>query len=211
MKKSLLLSLVLLSWILLTACGNKSDDEKAGDIDKNVQSENLVDNQESEKIAVNDCEKAIQKYLDGADKEWKGEWVKQWDNITVDYIWRLDDGTIFDTSIQSIAEACWKYVTWADYTKWLSFEVWTPWLIEWFNEWVDWMKLWQTKTVKFWPEKWYWDYMEDYVITYKSDEIWDLSLYEVWDYFQPNEYVVGKIINITDKEMVVDFNSELAW
>ena len=51
----------------------------------------------------------VEKYINGADKEWKWEWIKEWDNIVVDYIWRLEDWTVFDTSIESIAKACDKY------------------------------------------------------------------------------------------------------
>ena len=73
------------------------------------------------------------------------------------------------------------------------------------------MKLWQTKTVKFWPEEWYGQRNEQYIITYTADEIWNLSAYNVWDIFQPNPYTAGVITKITDKEMVVDLNHELAW
>ena len=69
MKKTLLLSLILLSGILLTACGKKDE---------------VVINDE-EVVNVN-CQKAVNKYLDGADKKWKWEEIKSWDNIVVDYI-----------------------------------------------------------------------------------------------------------------------------
>ena len=197
MKKTLLVSLILLSWILLTACWKKDEEPT-----QNVEPTEVVE--------VNNCEKAVQKYLDWADKNWEWEGVKEWDNIKVDYIWRLEDGTVFDTSIESIAKACEKYVTWGDYTQWLSFQAWAGQMIKWFDNGVIWMKVWQTKTVQFWPEEWYGEYNKEYVVTYAASDIWDLSLYNVWDYFQPNPYVVGKITSITNKEMVVDFNSELA-
>ena len=53
--------------------------------------------------------KAVEEYLEKSDKIWLWDKIKKWDNITVDYIWRLEDGTVFDTSIESIAKACWKY------------------------------------------------------------------------------------------------------
>jgi hypothetical protein len=56
MKKSLLVSLILLSGILLAACGKKSE-EVTDEI------------QPIEVVEVNDCQKTIQKYLDGADKK----------------------------------------------------------------------------------------------------------------------------------------------
>ena len=140
MKKSLLVSLILLSGILLTACGKKSEEN--------------VENSDIPEVTVNEeCQKAVQEYLDGADKKWLWEEVKAWDNITVDYIWRLEDGTVFDTSIESVAKEYWKYNENRNYEEWLTFQVWAWQMIKWFDEWVIWMKVWQTKTVQFWPEK----------------------------------------------------------
>ena len=213
MKKSLLVSLILLSGILLTACGKKTEENN------NLNTQEAVNPVESSEIDDDllisndvevDCEKVIQKYLDGADNEWKWEWIKVWDNIVVDYIWRLEDGTVFDTSIESIAKACGKYNEVRDYTQWLSFEAWAGQMIKWFDDGVVGMKLWQTKTVKFGPDEWYGQRNEEYVISYTKDEIGDFGLYNVWDPFQPNPYVIGTIIKITDKELVVDYNSELA-
>ena len=213
MKKSLLVSLILLTWVLLVGCGNKSEEninvESSGDStlwSSNVENSDLL----SSNTTPMDCEKIIQKYLDESDKDWKWEWIKVWDNIVVDYIWRLEDWTVFDTSIESIAKACGKYSEGRDYTEWLSFEVWAGQMIKWFDNWVVWMKLWQTKTVKFGPDEWYGQRNEQYVLTYTKDEIGDLTLYNVWDYFQPNPYAYGTITKITDKELVVDFNHELA-
>ena len=157
------------------------------------------------------CKNFVEEYLNNADKDWQWDGIKEWDNIVVDYIWRLEDWTVFDTSIESIAKACGKYSEGRDYTQWLSFKVWAWQMIKWFDNGVIWMKLWQTKTVKFWPEEWYGQRNEQYIITYTADEIWNLSAYNVWDIFQPNPYTAGVITKITDKEMVVDLNHELAW
>ena len=203
MKKSLLVSLILLSGILLTACEKKSEENN-----ENLSSDNEILSSNTENMT--DCTKEVQTYLDWADKEWKWEAIKVWDNIVVDYIWRLEDWTVFDTSIESIARACGKYSEGRDYTQWLSFEVWAWQMIKWFDDGVVWMKLWQTKTVKFGPDEWYGQRNEQYIISYTKDEIGDLTLYNVWDYFQPNPYAYGTITKITDKELVVDFNHELA-
>ena len=198
MKKSLLVSLILLSGVLLTACWKKSEE--------------VVDNvQPTDTTEIVDCKTAVEKYLKWADQKWEWEEIKEWDNIVVDYIWRLEDGTVFDTSIKSIAEACWVYNEARDYTEWLSFQAWAGQMIKWFDDAVIWMRIWQTKTVQFGPEEWYGEYNDEYVVTYTKDEIGDLSTYNVWDPFQPNPYAIGVITKITDKEMVVDFNSELAW
>jgi major membrane immunogen (membrane-anchored lipoprotein) len=51
MKKSLLVSMILLSGILLTACGKKDEEPT-----QNVEPTEVVE--------VSDCEKAVQKYLE---------------------------------------------------------------------------------------------------------------------------------------------------
>jgi FKBP-type peptidyl-prolyl cis-trans isomerase 2 len=194
MKKSLLISLILLSWVLLTACGK--DDEETIDTPTEV--------------VLTDCQKAVNKYLDWADKEWKWDEVKEWDNIVVDYIWRLADGTVFDTSIESIARACDKYVTGANYTQWLSFQAMWWQMVKWFDEWVVGMKIWQTKTVEFWPEEWYGEYDESLVVSAPIEEVGDVSQLNEWDTVYIWMWYPAKIVKITDKEVTFDMNSELA-
>jgi len=197
MKKSLLVSLVLLSGILLTACGKKDEEPT-----QNVEPTEVVD--------ITSCEKAVQKYLDWSDK--KGSWdeIKAWDNIVVDYIWRLEDGTVFDTSIKSIAEACDKFSEGRDYTQWLSFEAQGGQMVKWFDNGVIWMKVWQTKTVQFWPEEWYGEYDKSLVVTYPASEVGDLSQFKEWDTIYLWMWMPAKIVKITDKDVTFDFNHELA-
>ena len=197
MKKSLLVSMILLSGILLTACGKKDEEPT-----QNVEPTEIVE--------INDCEKAVQKYLDWSDKEWQWEEIKAWDNIVVDYIWRLEDGTVFDTSIKSIAEACGKYSEGRDYTQWLSFEAQWGQMVKWFDNWVIWMKVWQTKTVQFWPEEWYGNYDKSLVVTYPASEVGDLSQFKEWDTVYLWMWMPAKIDKITDKDVTFDFNHELA-
>ena len=195
MKKTVLLSLILLSGVLLTACG-KND-------------EVVVDDTTTD-VALTDCQKAINKYLDGADKSGKWNEVKSWDNIVVDYIWRLPDGTVFDTSIRSIAEACGTYSEGRDYTEWLSFQAWAGQMIKWFDDGVIGMKVWQTKTVQFWPEKWYGQRKEEYVMTYSAEEVWDLSRFTEGQRVYLWIWAAALITKVTDKEITLDLNHELA-
>ena len=197
MKKSLLVSMILLSGILLTACGKKD-----GETTQNVEPTEVVE--------ISDCEKAVQKYLDWADKKWSWEEIKAWDNIVVDYIWRLADGTVFDTSIQVVAEACGKYSEGRDYTQWLSFEAQWGQMVKWFDNAVIWMKVWQTKTVEFWPEEWYGEYDKSLVVTYPASEVGDLSQFNEWDTVYLWMWMPAKIVKITDKDVTFDFNHELA-
>jgi len=198
MKKSLLVSLILLSGVLLTACGKNE--------------ENLVEENQSTDttVEINDCEKTVQKYLDGSDKQWQWDEVKSGDNIIVDYIWRLADGTVFDTSIKSVAEACGVYSEGRDYTQWLSFQAWAGQMVKWFDDGVIWMKLWQTKTVQFWAEEWYGEYDESLVVTAPIDEVGDVSQFSEWDTVYLWMGYPAKIIKITDKDVTFDMNHELA-
>ena len=195
-KTAVLLGLGLFSVLLLTACGKKEEQAE------NIQPTEIVNN--------SDCEATVQKYLDWADKQWQWKEIKEWDNIIVDYIWRLEDWTVFDTSIKSIAEACGTYNEARDYTEWLSFEAMWWQMVKWFDEAVIWMKLWQTKTVQFWPEKWYGEYDDSLVITYSEDEVWDLSQFIEWETIYLWMWYPAKIVKVTDKNVTLDFNSELA-
>ena len=195
MKRVVLLSLILCGAVLLTAC-NKSENN----------SDNLLP---SESVNM-ECIKAVQNYLDWADMNGKWEEIKVWDNIVVDYIWRLEDWTVFDTSIKSVAEACGSYNEARDYTQWLSFEVWAWQMIKWFDNWVVWMKLWQTKTVKFGPDEWYGQRNEEYVLTYTAEEVGDLSQFTEGQTVYLWMWAAAKIIKVTDNDVTLDLNHELA-
>ena len=72
------------------------------------------------------------------------------------------------------------------------------------------MKLWQTKTSQFWPEKWYGEYDKNLLVTAPINEVWDLSNLKVWDIVDLWMWMPAKISKITDKDVTFDFNSELA-
>lgn len=58
------------------------------------------------------CANVIKEYLAKADTKGKGsKTVAKGHQVTVHYIGRLDDETVFDTSIEEIAKACGKYMT----------------------------------------------------------------------------------------------------
>ena len=214
MKRSRVVSLILLSGRVLTACGKSWDNTVVENDNANNTEINWNDAKNSWNWILNsdnDCEKAVQKYLEWADKKWSWEEVKNGDNITVDYIWRLEDWTVFDTSIESVAKACWKYNEARNYSEWLSFEAMWWQMVKWFDEAVIWMRLWQTKTVQFWPEKWYGEYDKEAVVTAPITQFWDISQFNEWDTVDLWMGMPAKILKITDKEITFDFNSELAW
>ena len=157
-----------------------------------------------------EIQKAVEEYLEKSDKVWSWEEIKTWDNITVDYIWRLTDGTIFDTSVEEIAKACWKYNEARNYSEWLTFEVWAGQMIKWFDDGVIGMKVWQTKTVQFGAKDWYGEYDKSLVATAPIDEVWDISQFSEGDTVYLWMWYPAKIVKITEKEVTFDMNHELA-
>lgn len=87
------------------------------------------------------------------------DWVvKSWDKIKVTYIGKLEDWTIFDSSIEEFAKKA------TDYNKDsgrkyepLEFTVWAWQMIKWFDAWVVGMKVGEKKTLTIKPVDWYWE------------------------------------------------------
>lgn len=84
--------------------------------------------------------------------------VKNGDKIKVDYVWKLEDWSVFDASIEEYAKKSSKYVanSWRKYEP-LEFTVWAWQMIKWFDAWVVGMKVWEKKTIKISPADWYWE------------------------------------------------------
>jgi len=82
--------------------------------------------------------------------------VKKWDTVKVDYVWKLTDGTIFDSSIQEFAKKSKNYSASRKYEP-LEFTVWAWQMIKWFDAWVIWMKVWDKKTLTISPADGYWE------------------------------------------------------
>ena len=47
-------------------------------------------------------------------------------------------------------------------------------------------------------------------MTYTSDEVWDLSKFKQWQTIYLWIWAAAKIVNLTDKEITIDLNHELA-
>ncbi len=78
--------------------------------------------------------------------------VKKGDTISINYTGRLEDGTVFDTSIESVAK---EYDIFKPEFAPLQFKVGEPGIIEGLNEGVVGMKVGDTKTLTIKPEKAY--------------------------------------------------------
>lgn len=156
------------------------------------------------------CVDAVKQYLDSAD--FKGQWakVKPWDQVVVDYIGRLDDGTVFDTSVESVAQACGKYAAWRDYSAGLPFTVWAGQMIAWFDKGVVDMKLGQTKTIKIPAIEAYGERDEANLIPIPK------SSFSGADTLQPGEQVMTSmgqaftVYQVEEENIILDANPPLA-
>lgn len=164
----------------------------------------LVSNKDS-----NMCD-AVKEYLASADFEWKWQQVQKWDSIVVDYIGRLADGTVFDTSVESVAKWCDKYSEGRDYDAWLAFEVWAGQMIAGFDKWVEWMKIWQTRTIEIAAKDAYGERDESLVIEVKKSDLQNADQYEKWQVLYTPYGQAVKVHKVTKDKIYIDTNHELA-
>lgn len=144
--------------------------------------------------------------------QWNGAEVKAGDNISVNYIGRTSDGKVFDSSIESEAKAAGLYATGRTYEP-LQFTVSGGQMIPGFDKWVIWMKKDETRIIKFGPELWYGQPKPEAIIT-----TWIQAFVDAW--IPQTDIKVGAMFNfggnpgkitaVTDKDVTVDLNSQLA-
>jgi len=154
---------------------------------------------------------SVKDYLASADFKWEGAEIKKWDEIVVDYIWRLKDGNVFDTSVEDVAKWCDKYNEARDYSQGLWFTVWAGQMIAGFDRAVEWMKVWQTKTIEIAPLDAYGEIDESLFMTVQKSKLQLPEQYKEWDVlYAPNGQAI-KVHKVTKNEVVLDTNHELAW
>ena len=140
----------------------------------------------------------------------KNNIVEKWDSIVVDYVGKHVDWTVFDTSIQSVAEENGLYNPNRNYDEWLEFTVGAWNMIKGFEEAVEGMKVWETKTAEMPPEMAYGERKEENIIRVSKEELGDTSGAEVGAQVLLGGYYPAKIYEITDTDIAFDTNSELA-
>lgn len=156
------------------------------------------------------CEMTVDEYLAAANFEWEGQTVQKWDEIVVDYIWRLADGTVFDTSIKEVAKSCDKYNENRNYDEWLSFKVGLWQMIAGFDRWVEGMKIGQTKTIEIPAKDAYGERKEDLVMKVEKSKLELPWQYKKWDVLYAPTWQTVKVVKVTEKEVYLDTNHELA-
>lgn len=96
--------------------------------------------------------------------EWSWEAVKNWDKVSVHYLWRFIDGNKFDSSV--------------DRGLAFDFVVWQGKVIRWWEVWLIWMKVWELKRVHIPSAMGYWD-NQVWPIPAKSTLIFDIELLKI--------------------------------
>jgi FKBP-type peptidyl-prolyl cis-trans isomerase 2 len=136
--------------------------------------------------------------------------VKQGDDVRVDYSGELEDGTVFDTSIEEVAVEAGIYNPNREYEP-LVFTVGAGQMIKGFDSGVVGMTVGESKTLTIPPEEAYGPYQEELVRTISIEDVEQAGITPViGGKIAMDQGLVATIIDITDTEVVVDFNHMLA-
>lgn len=138
-----------------------------------------------------------------------GNVVKTGNTIQVDYTGKLENGTVFDTSIEEIAKEAGIYTEQRNYVP-LTFKVGSGQLIPGFDEGVIGMKVGEEKTLTIPPEKAYGEYNETWV---QAVPLADLNLSVKPEIGQTLSSMYGarfKVIDVNETHVTLDSNHELA-
>ena len=136
--------------------------------------------------------------------------VKEGDYVRVDYTGKLEDGTVFDTSIKDDAIEAGIYNPERDYQP-LGFTVAAGQMIRGFDSGVVGMAVGDDKTLIIPPEEAYGVHREDMVQTIPVAELACAGITPVvGEEISTSQGQAATITNVTDTDVVIDFNHELA-
>lgn len=136
--------------------------------------------------------------------------VEKWNTVTVDYVGKLQDGTVFDTSIESIAKESGKYSSGRNYNEWLTFVAGAGQMIAGFDQGVIGMKVGEKKTVTIEPKDAYGERDDKKLITVPKKDIPDADQYQVGMQVMSQYGQTFKVYEVKKDEIVFDANHELA-
>ena len=157
------------------------------------------------------CANAIKDYLAKADTKGKsGKKVQKWHKITVHYIGRLDEETVFDTSIEEIAKACGKYNSGRNYNEGLAFTVGAGQMIAGFDMGVEGMQIGQTKTVHIEAKDAYGERSAANLMKVPRTQIPNADQLEKGMKVYASNGQGFTVYAVDDKEITLDANPELA-
>lgn len=156
------------------------------------------------------CKNAIATYLQQTKTSTNGKLVNKGNTITVDYVGRLDEETVFDTSVESIAQACGKYATGRNYSEWLSFVVGAGQMIAGFDKGVEDMKVGETKTITIPAKEAYGERSEANMIKVPREQVPNVDQLEKGMKLMSSNGQAFTVYAIDSKEVTLDANHELA-
>lgn len=133
--------------------------------------------------------------------------IENGDIISVDYVGKLEDGTIFDTSVKEVAVEVGIYNQTRGY-KPLTFTVGAGQMIKGFDEGVVGMIVGEEKILKISPEEAYGEYREELSRELPVEAV-DFTP-EIGMKLFTETGLTGIITKVNEKSFVVDFNHELA-
>lgn len=136
--------------------------------------------------------------------------VEKGNTVTVDYVGKLQDGTVFDTSIESIAKESGKYSSGRNYDEGLTFTAGAGQMIAGFDQGVIGMKVGETKTVTIEPKDAYGERDEKKLISIPKKDIPDADQYQVGMQVMSSYGQVFKVYEVKKDEIIFDTNHELA-
>ena len=135
------------------------------------------------------------------------------DDVTFEYTGRLDDGTVFDSSRESVAEDAGLVEAQPDreYAP-LTVEVGSGQVIEGMEEGLLGMDAGETETIEIPPEKAYGEWTEEHVQEFDTDELSEMlgQTPEEGAFLEAQNGQHGEIIHVDDETVRVDFNPDLA-
>lgn len=139
----------------------------------------------------------------------QSEIVEKGDNISVNYTGKYDNGTVFDTSSVTVAKEAGLYDASRNYEP-LSFVVGAGQMISGFDNGVLNMTIGEKKTLKLSPDEAYGEYKEEYLVPVPRSDLENNSIVPEIGKQVGTLMGVATIVDITDNNVTLDFNSPLA-
>lgn len=135
------------------------------------------------------------------------------DSVTLEYTGRLDDGTVFDTSKQSVAESEGLAAAQPDreYAP-LTVEIGAGEVIQGMEEGLIGLDAGEETTLEIPPEEAYGEWSEDHVQEFDTDELTEMvgQTPEEGAFLEAQNGQHGEITHVDDEIVRVDFNPDLA-
>lgn len=135
--------------------------------------------------------------------------VEAGDSVSVNYTGSLEDGTVFDTSIEENAVSENVYNPYRTYEP-LSFVAGTGQMIKGFDDAVIGMEIGEEKTVSFPPEEAYGAHSSELVVTVPVEAFESANMTPVLGQKVSSQNMQGTVINISAENVTIDYNHDLA-